>query len=267
MKNIIKLTKFNLYLSRKDIIGWTIAIAAIMILYMILFPSIKDIAQAELEAMPQEILQFMGMEKTTELADYTSYYGMIYGIILIPISIFAATFSAKQINKEEKTKSIEFLNGLAVSRKQIYISKYITSIIAIAIIVVIANLSTIICGNINGGETFKLDKILEAIKLTSFIPIFYGGIAFFLASFSSKTGSGAVASSVVVVTYLTGYLGELLSDKAEFLKNISPFISFGFKNSLDITSQVMNMFWIYLGIYIITVICGKNIYQKRDFKI
>ena len=267
MKNIIKLTKFNLYIHRKNIIGWTIAITAIMILYMSLFPSIKDIAQAELDAMPKEILQFMGMDKTTKLADYTSYYAMVYGIILIPISIFAATFSANQITKEEKTKVIEFLNGLAVSRKEIYISKYITSLIAISIVVVIANLAPIICGNINGGETFIADKIIESVKVTSFIPIFYGGIALALASFSSKTGSGAVASSVVVFTYMMGYLGELLVDKAAFLKDISPFIIFSVNNALNITDNVIFKLLVYIVIYIICLICGKIIYQKRDFKI
>lgn len=267
MKNIVKLCKFNLFTERKNIIGWAVAISAIMILYMILFPNIKDIAQAELEAMPEEILQFMGMDKLTELADYTSYYGMIYGIILIPISIFAATFSARQITKEEKTKSIEFLNGLPVSRSEIYISKYITTLIAITTVILSANIFTIVCGLINGGETFQLDRIIKSVKLTSLIPLIYGGIAFFLAAFSNKIGSGPIASSVVLTTYMLGYLGELLGDKAERLKDFSLFISLDVKNSLDINSQVIKILVIYLIIYVLAILFGKMIYKKRDFKI
>ena len=59
VKNVLKISKFDLKTSRKNLIGWIVAIFGIMFLYMILFNSIQEIAQVEMEVMPVELLEFM----------------------------------------------------------------------------------------------------------------------------------------------------------------------------------------------------------------
>ncbi len=263
--NILKLCKFNLFTNRKVIIGWSVAITALMTLYMILFPSIQDMAQLKMEAMPQELLQFVGMEDMSDMANYTTYYGMIYGIILIAVSIFSATFAAGLIVKEEKTKTIEFLNALAVSRGEIYISKYLTATIGVGIVLACAVISTIICGWINGGETFVLWNIITSSKTTSFTALFFGGIALCLAAVSPKLGSGAMVSIVVIISYMLGYLGELLGSNAEILLYFSPFISFSVENSIEMSSKFFATLGVYLLLYIVAFISGYYSYQNRDF--
>ncbi len=263
-RNILKLCRFNLFITRKSILGWSIAITAIMTLYMILFPSIQDMAQLKMDAMPQELLQFVGMEDLSDMGNYTTYYGMIYGIIIIAVSIFSATFAAGLITKEEKTKTIEFLNALAVSRGEIYISKYLTATIGVTIVLTFAILSTIICGYINGGETFQLVDIIASAKTTSFTALFFGAIALFLAAFNPKIGTGTTGSIVVIVCYMLGYLGELLGENAEVLLYFSPFISFSVENSIEMGSKFFATLGVYLLIYILVLIGGYLAYEKRD---
>ncbi len=266
-KNVVRLCSFNLMTQRKVIIGWSIAIFSIMTLYMILFPSIQDLAQAKFDAMPQELMQFVGMENMSDMSNYITYFGMIYNLILVAVSIFAATFSAGLITKEEKTKSIEFLNSLAVSRLEIYISKYFTSLTAVAIVLTGAIISTIACGVIGGGESFVITDIIAAAKITSFSAILFSGIGFMLSGLSAKLGTGSVVSSVVLASYMLGYLGELLADKAEWLTYFSPFIMLNVTEVIEISEKTMFTLIVYIIVYIAALIVGGAVYKKRDLQI
>ncbi len=267
IKNIIKLCSFNLITTRKTIIGWGIAIFAIMTLYMILFPSIQDLAQAKFDAMPAELMQFVGMENMSDMSNYVTYYGMIYNLILVAVSIFSATFSARLITKEEKSKSIEFLNSLAVSRLEIYISKYVTALIAVALILSGAIISVIACGFIGGGESFILADIIASAKITSFSALLFGGIGFMLAGINAKIGTGSVVASVVLLSYMLGYLGELLGDNAQWLAYFSPFITLHVGEVIALSDQTMYSLVAYIVIYVVALIIGGLVYRKRDLSI
>ncbi len=267
ISNVITLVKFSLLISKKTIFWWTVIITAFMVLYMILFPSIQEMAQLKFDNMPQEILQFMGMEAMSDMGNYTSYFSIIYGLILIPVSIFSATFSSGLITKEETSKSIEYISTLAVSRTEIYVSKYITSTLAVCIILGLAIVSTIVCGLINGGETFVITDIISSVKQASFTALLFGGAGFFLSAISSKTGSGTAASCVVIASYMLGYLGEILGHKGEFLLYFSPFITLSINNTLDMSGNYINTLIVYFLIYIVLIFSGCKAYNKRDFKV
>ncbi len=267
LKNIIKLFKFDLYINRKYIAGWSVAIFSVMTLYMILFSSVQEMAQVKFDMMPKELLQFVGMDDMSSMSDYTTYYGMIFSLVLVAISVFAATFSAKLITNEEKTKSIEFLISLSVSREEIYIAKFVTSVISIVIIVACAVISAIVCGIINGGETFSLAKIVLSAKVSGFSPFLFGGIAIMLAGINPKLGSGAIASSVVFASYMLGYLGELLGANGELLTYFSPFITLNVKNVIASSPNVITGIAIYFLVYVVAIVVGCIAYKKRDLQV
>ena len=266
-KNIIKLTKFNLYINRKTIIGWTIGIFLIMTLYMGLFDSIKDMAKLEIEVMPEEVLKFIGVSDIFTIGQYNGYFGMVFSLVLIAISVFAITFSISLIVKEEKTKSIEFLNSLHISRKEIYISKYLTSFIGILTVIFFALLITVICGYLVGGDTFNMTELMTTSKIACITPFIFGSIGFLLAGVSSKVATGAIGSGVVIASYMFGYLGSLLGDKGENLEYLSPFTMLNVKNVLTITNETAICLTAYFTIYVLSLVIGGYIYNKRDLNI
>lgn len=266
IKNSLNVTLLDFKKSKKNIIGWSIGIFSIMFLYMILFPSMNEMAQAEMNSMPKELTKLMGMDSFSSLANFITYYGMIYNIILIAISIFAVTFSANLIMKEEKTQSIEFLYSMPVSRLEIYVSKVITSFLAVLLIVLCAIISSLLCGFINGGETFVLSDFILISKISSFTAFFFISISIFLSGASSKINGSIVGSFAVLLTYMFGYLGKLLNDNGKFLLKISPFEAFSPSNALNLQNETVLLLILYLSIMIILVIIGGLLYNKRDFK-
>ncbi len=267
LKNIARLFGFNMYIRRRTIIGWCIALFGVMSLYMILFPSVQDMAQLKLEAMPEELLQFVGMSSFEDMGDYTTYYATIFSLVLVAAAIFAATFSAGLITKEEKSKSIEFVSSLAVSRTEVYIAKFLVSCVATSLVVGLAVIAAILCGFINAGDTFNLSNILLSAKTTGFTAVFFGGIALALAGISPRLGSGGVGSMAVGLCYMCGYLGQILGEDAEFLLYFSPFISFSTQNSLDMGTRFWATFAVYFAIYVVALVAGGVAYSKRDLQV
>lgn len=265
MKSVLKMTRFDLRTNRKQILGWIISIFSIMFLYMILFSSMQDIATAKLEAMPKELLQFVGMESITEMGNYTTYFGMIYMLVIVAISVFAVTFVVGLLYKEEKTKSIEFLYSLEVSRTEIYVSKALTGFIAVLLVLISAIVSTLICGYAQGGETFDLVKVMTIGKLTGFIPFVFYGLGLFLVGLTSRINVSMIGSMSVFGCYLIGYLSALLGDKAEWLAYFSPFEMFAPAKVLVLTNEGYIVFGIYGCLLILFVTLGAIFYKRRDF--
>ncbi|MFI3207295.1 MAG: ABC transporter permease subunit [Clostridia bacterium] len=267
LKNIYRLCIFSLRTHKKLILAWSFAIFSIMTLYMILFSSIQEMAEIKMEAMPQELLQFVGMEDFSEMSNYVSYFGIIFGIVLVAIAIFGASYSSSLITKEEKSKSIEFLSTLPISRTEIFVANYFSSTIAVAITLYTAVFATIICGFIQGGESFVLADVIQISKICSFIPLLFSAISLGLAGISSKIASGTFCSMVVLGSYMLGYLGTLLNDDGKILSYASPFISLSAEKSLELSSETIIILLIYFAIYFTFLFVGNYFYSKRDLNV
>ena len=262
-----KLFCFDFYNLRKTIIGWTIAIAGIMSLYCFMFPMVQDMASIKFDAMPEDMLQLFGVGAIADMANFVTYFGMIYGLVLVAISIFSATLGSRLIHREEETKSIEFLSSLSVSRVEIYVSKLLVLFASIMIVVACGAILALIAGAMVGGDTFIFMEVVAIIKVSSFTPFFFGVLALGIAGMSYKYGIGSISSMLVLVLYMAGYLGQLLGTNGEFLLYLSPFISFSAENAIALEMKTMVTLGVYFAIATGITYFGGYIYNKRDLKI
>ncbi|MEG0919199.1 MAG: ABC transporter permease subunit [Anaerovoracaceae bacterium] len=267
IRSTLNLTGFQLRNSKKTIIGWTIAIMGIMSLYMFLFPTMKDIAEVKMETMPEEIMSLFGMEDLSSMNNYIGYFGMIYNIILIPLSIFGAIFGAGLVYKEEKNKTIEFINSMPVKRSEIYLANIITGIIGLTIVLIGAIAVVGIAGIAVGGNTFDLMDYITVSKVSSITPYFFMFVAIGIAGMTAKINVPVIASMVVLADYMVGYLGKLLEEKIPHLSSFSPFEVFNPAKVVDLDNELIVQAVIYLAIGLIFMILGKTIYNKRDLKL
>lgn len=265
--NVFKITRFDLRTNRKSIIGWLITVFSIMFLYMILFPSIQDVAKVEMEMMPAELMQFMGMNAMADLANFSTYFGMIYMLVIIAISVFAASYTSGLIYKEEKERTIEFLYSLEVSRSEIFISKALSGFIGMLMVIFSAIVAAIISGLINGGVTFHIGEVIKIGILCGFIPLIFWGISLLLVGLTAKIRITMVSSMMVFVSYILGYLAILLGEKADWLTYVSPFEIFKPEAMLDLGTNELIAFICYLVVTILCFIVGITTYNRRDFHV
>lgn len=259
-----KLLLFSLKTKAKTILLWCIGLFCIMFLYMILFPSMKEMAQVKFDMMSKELMQFMGMESMQDMGNYMHYFGMIFQIWLIVISFFAASFSGGLITQEEKRKTIEYLYAMPVSRVDIYFAKAATAFLAVLAVVACTGISAMICGTAVGGETYDAAELLLIVKLSGFIPFFFLAVAFFTCGISASFGGSAAIGSVLIL-YLLGYLGAILEKDGEWLTYFSPFECFSPQKILS-EDWSMLAFGIYAALFFVLIAAGAFFYHRRDFR-
>ncbi len=265
LNNILKLMRFQLRNRKNVILGWTVGSFGLMFLYMILFTSMQDVAQAKLDAMPEELLEVFGVSSFAAMSNWVSYFGMIFGIFILIISFFSATFTGSLIFNEEKSKSIEFLNSLPVSRIEIFLSKVLTAFIGVTIVLLASCTSALLCGFINGGETFVLIDVLSIMKISGFIPYIFMGAALLIGGFTTRASTSMLASASVIGLYMIGYLGGLMEN--EILTKISPFKVFDSTHALGMSNETFIMLGIFFALMVAMIMTGGWVYNKRDFNI
>ena len=95
-----------------------------MSMYMAFFSTMQEMAQVKFEMLPKEYLQLMGVEDISQMGNYVTFFGMIFNILIIIMSIYAVTFSMNLILKEEKTKPLNICTLYLLPEKKFICQKY-----------------------------------------------------------------------------------------------------------------------------------------------
>ena len=271
-KRSLNIFKAEFKMRFKGTIIWLALIVGMMAMYMLMYPVIDDIMGEKLALMPEELLQIFGMSKHSVVDNYNSYFAMIYQIIFIILCCYGVSMGANALYDEEKTKSIEFLNSVQVSRLEIYVGKFLVIMVNLLILVMGSLITTILCGLVVGEGTVDNMAIISVYKISGITLFFFVALGFFLASFLKKDIKPSMAGlSILFVTYIIGYLGELVADKIEFIKMLSPIHITSASAIMDSTMGIGNLDYNLLPVAIITllmfgfIVGGAVLYRKRDF--
>lgn len=267
IKKIVDIFLFNFKYNHFQIIGWIIVLFSLSFLYMILFPSVKELAQEKLDMIPDELLGLIGMDGLTNLTEFQNYFSMVFSIILIAISIFSTTFASSILSYEETNKTIEFSGTMEVSRIEFFIAKILTGVMALCLVLLATFLGIIIPGLINGGATFNFFAVFNAFKLSSVTSFIFLSIGFLISGITSKKNPVMISVIVLLIIYFLGYLGNLLKDNGLFLFYLSPFNTLSPSRVLNLNLTEKIILSIYLLITWISLIVGGYVYNKRDFSI
>ena len=267
MSNIRHLFLFQLKMKIKSISIWSLIMFGIMSMYMFFFSTMQEMAQVKFEMLPTEYLQLVGVSDMAQMSNYVNFFGMILNILVIIISIYAITTGFNLILKEEKDKTIEYLYSLSVTRKQIYISKLLIGFLSIFTAVFAASIAGILFGYIVGDNTFDLVKMFSIIKITGFVPFFFLSLGLFMSALSTKHSSASLGCGIVMISYMLGYLGKILEDKADFLKYFSPFELLSPTNAESLSNETLIAFLIIIVISIILLILSSFTYKYRDYNL
>lgn len=265
MKKIRTLFFFQLKNNSKSISIWSAVLFGIMSMYMFFFSTMQEMAQVKFEMLPQEYLQLMGVDDMAQMNNYVTYFGMIFNILSIIMAVYAVSLGVNLLLKEEKNKTIEYLYSLEITRTQIYIAKVLTALISVMAVVLATGLAGIIFGYVVGDETFQLADVMSIIKITGTVPFLFVALGMFLSAASAKHASVGLGCGIVMLTYMLGYLGKILEDKAEFLKYFSPFELLSPTNAVALENETLIAFGVIAALIILLFVGGKFAYARRDY--
>lgn len=213
----------------KGLMIWTSSVAAMFIMFIAFFPSMKNsqmqqLMGAKLDALPKAMLQAFNLNVLPNFADLLQYFAYCAQYLTMAGAIYASILGVSSLIKEESEGTIEFLYAKPVSRKTIVTSK------------LLGNLALLLCFNIIIFIVCAISCFFVAPKGYSFIPnllliiisgliieIIYFSIGFaFSTLISSLRGASSCALGIFFITYILGIFSGVV-EKLEFLKYLSPY--------------------------------------------
>ena len=259
--------KRELKINLKSFVIWTSILIGLFLVVFLVYPSIINSANIKMidemmKIFPEEMLKAFNMD----LSSINSAFGWLktegFVFVLLITGIYSGILGSNILLKEESDKTIEYLNSVPVTRKNIVLNKILCGIFYIILMILIIGIFNFIGLSLSGEFDRKSYILLSITPLFSSIVIF--AICLFLSTFTHKTKKTlGISLGIVFVSYFLNVISEI-GESTEFLKYISIFTLADIRNV--ILNVSINPILVVLAIcitvifMILTMIC----YEKKE---
>ncbi len=267
--------KFEFKRLLKSAIIWSVICGALIVLFMSLFPSMKNMGMQELvgskmDALPSELLKAFNIETTMDFTNIFDYLSYAIQYIAMASAVYGAILGVNALIREESEGTIEFLYSKPIKRSKI-VSAKLCSIIAIFLVyVTIVGSFTMIMSLMVKPDNVEVMDLIVNIK-SIFIGIALLGYIFMAIGLlissiiKSDKSSIPIAIGIFFITYFLGMVGKL-KESFDWMKYLSPFDYYApgeiLNNGFDVTLVLVG-----IAIIVISVIGSYIIYNKKDMNI
>ncbi len=218
--------KREMKINLKSFIIWTSILIGIFLVVFLVYPSIINSENIKMmdemmKMFPEEMIKAFNMD----ISSIDSAFGWLktegFTFVLLITGIYSGILGSNILLKEENDKTIEYLNSVPVTRRNIAISKIICGIIYIILMVLIVGIFNFIGLTLSGEFDKKLYILLSITPIFSSLVIF--SLCLFLSTFTHKTKKTlGISLGIVFVSYFLKIISEI-GETTEFLKYISIF--------------------------------------------
>lgn len=216
------LMKHELRQGWKTLAIWTVSIGFFVAICVFLYPEMKGQMEGinEMFASMGAFTAAFGMDELN-FGTFLGFYSVECGNILgLGGAFFASMTAVNMLAKEEKDRTAEFLLAHPIGRIRIIFEKLVAVLIQMillnAIVFVLAIVSIVL-----SGETIPWKEI--GLLHTSYflVQLELAGVCFGISAFLRHSGLG-IGFGLATAMYFLNIVANI-SEKAEFLKYITPF--------------------------------------------
>lgn len=259
--------KREMKINLKSFIIWTLILIGIFLVVFLVYPSIINSENIKMmdemmKMFPEEMIKAFNMD----ISSIDSAFGWLktegFTFVLLITGIYSGILGSNILLKEENDKTIEYLNSVPVTRRNIAISKITCGIIYIILMVLIVGIFNFIGLILSGEFDKKLYILLSITPIFSSLVIF--SLCLFLSTFTHKTKKTlGISLGIVFVSYFLKIISEI-GETTEFLKYISIFTLADIRNV--ITKVAINPIMILTTIVITIILLIFSIihYNKKE---
>ena len=259
--------KRELKINLKNFLIWISIILLLLLTVFLIYPSIikSDNIQMMDEMMkifPEEMLKAFNMDIST----IDSAFGWLktegFVFVLLITGVYSGILGSNILLKEESDKTIEYLNSVPVTRKNIVLNKILCGLFYIILMIVIIGIFNFIGLSLSGEFDRKSYILLSITPLFSSIVIF--AICLFLSTFTHKTKKTlGISLGIVFVSYFLNVISEI-GESTEFLKYISIFTLADIRNVILNVSINPILVVLAICITVIFMILTMIRYEKKE---
>lgn len=259
--------KRELKINLKSFIIWTSILIGLFLIVFLIYPSIINSANMEMidemmKIFPEEMLKAFNMDIST----IDSAFGWLktegFVFVLLITGVYSGILGSNILLKEESDKTIEYLNSVPVTRKNIVLNKILCGLFYIILMIVIIGIFNFIGLSLSGEFDRKSYILLSITPLFSSIVIF--AICLFLSTFTHKTKKTlGISLGIVFVSYFLNVISEI-GESTEFLKYISIFTLADIRNVILNVSINPILVVLAICITIVFMILTMIHYEKKE---
>jgi ABC-2 type transport system permease protein len=241
-----------------------LAIAAWSVVLPIIYQSFGHQMEALIKSgvIPKQLTQFGGGD-VFSLAGSIAL-GYVHPISIILVSVFAIGFASSSIAGERQRGTLEVLLARPLSRRGLYLTLLVATVVFIGLILASASIGTVIgsaaAGILDQLHAERLPMLwLNGVLLWSA----FGAIALAAsASFDRLTPALGITMAVVVVSYFFEILGSLWPDAA----GLQPYSLFHYLAASDILTGTVNAGGIALLVVVtaVAIAVALVVFPRRD---
>ena len=259
--------KRELKINLKSFIIWTSILIGLFLVVFLVYPSIVNSENMEMmdemmKMFPEEMLKAFNMDIST----IDSAFGWLktegFVFVLLITGIYSGILGSNILLKEESDKTIEYLNSVPVTRKNIVLNKILCGLLYIILMIAIIGIFNFIGLSLSGEFERKSYILLSITPIFSSIVIF--AICLFLSTFTHKTKKTiGISLGIVFASYFLNIISEI-AESTEFLKYISIFTLADIRNVIINESINPLMIVLTIGITVVFMILTTIRYEKKE---
>jgi ABC-2 type transport system permease protein len=213
----------TLWDQRRGIIGWSIGIAAVGVMYAAFYPSMANPEMAAaMEAFPEGMLDALGFTDITSPAGYLggTTYGLLGPVLMI---IFASTMGAGAIAGEEEAGRLDVLLAHPISRASVLAQRAASLVVAVVVAGAVLFVAIVAAAGPAEYDEIGVANLAAATAQLVALGAFFGVLAM---AAGAVTGRRSLALATVAAIGIVGYFANTLGPSIEALswsRDVSPF--------------------------------------------
>jgi len=256
--------EFKTYL--RSVITWSVAIAALMFVFVSLFSSFAKDAELLNEMManfPEELLMAFGMNGV-DLSTVLGYFSFVFLFAQLCLAIQAANYGFSLVSIEEREWTADFLLSKPVGRTQILTSKLLAALSGLTI----TNIVVWICSFgfvylFKGDRTYETDPLLLFLLSIVVFQLFFLTVGLVVSLLVKRIRNVTpYAMALGFGMYVLNVFGDMLGESA--LEKITPFKHFEPRYIIQHGAYDVPLVLISVSVIVISLLGSYVLYARRD---
>lgn len=249
--------------SWRALIGWTVGVAAALLLYLPLFPSIGGNGQMQqmLETLPPELVKTLGYEQIGTGAGYAqgTFFGLI-GFLLLTIA--ATAWGSAAIAGAEESGKLELALAHGVGRVQYALESAFAILVRL---LWLGGIGALLVIALDGPSELGLEPghVLAASAALVGLTMLSGAFALAVGALTGRRAlATAAGAGVAVLGYVLNAIANQVED-AEWLRSVSPYAWAYRENPLaeGVDWVGLGLLW---GVSLVLVVIAMLALRRRD---
>ncbi len=263
----MNVVKFEIKRKIKVTLIWSIVVSLIAIMYIAMSPLFVDQADTIMgfmESLGENFMNGLGINFDNFFTP-VGFFSYVGGYIFVALGIQAALYGIQAFVTEKNQKSTEFIYTRPGSRTKLFVSKFVASLILLAITELIVISAIIISTDLFNSVDY--DHGLMFMEACALIPIqcmFYTAGVLIGVSVNRLKNVVSIAIMLGLGMFILNTLAAMLDSK--LLGNISFFYYYNLSDIVTNGGYDINYVFVSIGVIIGLTALSVIVFNRRDLK-